>query len=245
MTALYVAKQIVEADATGKAVVLIACAEVCSSHAAADPTLKMELVMGNTLFSDGAAAAVVTHAGFRGRHAGGEAPPAPPARINVGAPHAVAGDSWEWSLGAMASELIPDSGGAMTWKQAPRIAGAYDMWLDRSIPGALTGLFAGQGLGLLLKVGIYNPFGCAWALHPGGKGIITGFESALKKLGVAKPAGLSASHDVLREYGNMSSATILFVLQRVLSSVEADKVFFAGFGPGLTIEFGCLNRVVR
>jgi hypothetical protein len=58
-----------------------------------------------------------------------------------------------------------------------------------------------------------------------------------------KGDGLEASSDVLRANGNMSSATIFFVLQQVLSTTSRSDVFTAGFGPGLTVEFGRLHRV--
>ena len=243
MTSLYVAKQIIEADATGRAVLLLACSEICSVHASSDPNQRLELVMGNTLFSDGSSAAIVTHAGFRGMRRGSTPLPPAPTRVVVGAPFAVESDAWEWSLGGMGNEVIAGTAGAMTWRASPA-AGAFDMWLDRAIPGALTGLFANKGLSMLLKVGVTNPFSCAWALHPGGKGILAGFEKALAKMRI-KPVGIESSYDVLRQYGNMSSATILFVLQRVLSTTNRNVVFFAGFGPGLTVEYGALRRIQR
>ena len=155
----------------------------------------------------------------------------------------VEGDAHEWCLGAMSSEIVPESAGHMTWKQSAE-SGRYDMWLSKDIPAALLGFFLGNAFSLLARVGILNPFGCAWALHPGGKGIVTAFEGALKKLGVT-PQGVEASHGVLEKYGNMSSATIFFVLQRVLSSTTKDSVFFAAFGPGLTVEFGAMQRLQR
>jgi predicted naringenin-chalcone synthase len=231
MTALYVAKTIIEADTTGRAVVLLACAEACSVHLSAAPQL--ELVIGNTIFGDGAACAIVTHAGFRGTVR------TPPQRVTRN----ILGTDWEWAIGAMSSEIVPNSESSMTWKQSDE-GGRYNMWLSRDIPAALTGFFITRGIEIMARVGILNPFGVAWALHPGGKGILTGFEKALKGLGLGA-AGIDASHAVLREHGNMSSATILFVLQRVLSETDRDHVFFAGFGPGLTVEFGALHRQRR
>lgn len=219
MTALYVAKQIIEADATGRAVVLVACAEACTVHVSAAP--RAELAVGNSIFGDGAAAALVTHVGFRGT------PPPPPAV--PAAPFPVETADFEWELGAMASDIAPDSEGAMTWRQSAQ-AGRYDMWLARDIPDALKRLFGSRGLDIFARVGL-NPFTCAFALHPGGKAILAGFEAVLGAMG-AKVEGIDASKEVLRQFGNMSSATIFFVLQRVLSSTKQDNVFFAGFGPG-------------
>lgn len=221
-TALYVAKQIIEADATGRAVVLVACAEVCTSHVQRDE--RVEIIVGQTLFADGAACAVVAHAGFAGRDKSRSA---------------VATD--EWAIGDMANEIIPNTAGSMTWKQggAP---GQYDMWLDRSIPSALKSFFFGRGLSLGSRVGIPSMLSCAWAIHPGGRAIIESFEDTLAKLAI-KGEGLNYSREVLANYGNMSSPTILFVLQRVLANTAKDDVFCAGFGPGLSIEFGRLYRV--
>jgi hypothetical protein len=54
--------------------------------------------------------------------------------------------------------------------------------------------------------------------------------------------GLATSAAVLSENGNMSSATIFFVLQRLLATTARDDVFAAGFGPGLTVEYARLSR---
>ncbi len=140
----------------------------------------------------------------------------------------------------MSSEIVPNSAGHMTWKQSSE-SGRYDMWLDRGIPEALMQFFKASSAGLLWRVGL-NPLTCAWALHPGGKGILNAFEGALTSMGFT-PSGLEASHSVLDNYGNMSSATIFFVLQRVLSGTQRDSAFVAAFGPGLTVEFGALFRL--
>jgi predicted naringenin-chalcone synthase len=56
-------------------------------------------------------------------------------------------------------------------------------------------------------------------------------------------AALSASREVLRDYGNMSSATILFVLQKMLQGQPGTSVCAMAFGPGLTVETALLKRV--
>jgi predicted naringenin-chalcone synthase len=75
-----------------------------------------------------------------------------------------------------------------------------------------------------------------WCIHPGGKKILEAIE---RSLGIDK-AVLQKSYDVLNDYGNMSSPTIIFVLQRHLHEMmEQNKiatVFGAAFGPGLTME---------
>jgi predicted naringenin-chalcone synthase len=73
-----------------------------------------------------------------------------------------------------------------------------------------------------------------WAIHPGGKKIL---ESIEKELGLDKQ-DLQVSYDILKNYGNMSSPTILFVLKDIMKRLNAgeEKIFAAAFGPGLTME---------
>ncbi|MFY7829731.1 MAG: type III polyketide synthase [Flectobacillus sp.] len=75
-----------------------------------------------------------------------------------------------------------------------------------------------------------------YAIHPGGRAILESVEIAL---GIS-PKDNQASYEVLREYGNMSSTTILFVLKRILEQVKDDnkgcKILSCAFGPGLTVE---------
>ncbi len=75
-----------------------------------------------------------------------------------------------------------------------------------------------------------------WAIHPGGKKIIDDFASALQ----LDTSHFNASYEVLKNYGNMSSPTILFVLKYLIenasNAVVGQTIFAAGFGPGLSIE---------
>lgn len=72
-----------------------------------------------------------------------------------------------------------------------------------------------------------------WAVHPGGRKILDVISS---KLALSRTQ-LSNSYDVLYEYGNMSSATILFVLKRLMQDETlSGPVFGVAFGPGLTME---------
>jgi predicted naringenin-chalcone synthase len=74
-----------------------------------------------------------------------------------------------------------------------------------------------------------------WCIHPGGKKIL---ESVHKSLGFVN-GELQDSYDTLRHYGNMSSPTVLFVLENIWNKLErggSDRVFGAAFGPGLTME---------
>jgi len=73
----------------------------------------------------------------------------------------------------------------------------------------------------------------SWAVHPGGKNILEAVETGLK----LDKGSLDASRQVLEEVGNLSSATILFVLKKLMESAVSDRNLQAlGFGPGITIE---------
>lgn len=74
-----------------------------------------------------------------------------------------------------------------------------------------------------------------WCIHPGGKKIL---EAVHESLGFTN-GQLDNCYEVLKQYGNMSSATVVFVLKRIMESMEANsqhKIFGAAFGPGLTME---------
>ena len=71
-----------------------------------------------------------------------------------------------------------------------------------------------------------------WCIHPGGKKIL---ESIHKSLGFAN-GQLQYSYDVLRDYGNMSSPTVLFILDRLRAHDSALPCVVMAFGPGLSIE---------
>lgn len=81
-----------------------------------------------------------------------------------------------------------------------------------------------------------------WLFHPGSSKIVTRFEELLG----LKQSQAIWSHETLRSVGNLSSATILFVMERFLRSNTAKKgdyVVVAGIGPGLTIELVlCLQK---
>jgi predicted naringenin-chalcone synthase len=79
-----------------------------------------------------------------------------------------------------------------------------------------------------------------WAVHPGGRAILDKLESQLQ---LSKEI-MEPSRNVLSRYGNMSSATILFVLKEIMESgkpLAGDKILAMAFGPGITIESALLS----
>ena len=82
-----------------------------------------------------------------------------------------------------------------------------------------------------------------WLVHPGGRSILDRFEAALDL-----PAdALELSRDILRRFGNMSSATVLFIMARMLEDpalVDGSRAIGVAFGPGLTVESAVLTARV-
>lgn len=78
-----------------------------------------------------------------------------------------------------------------------------------------------------------------WAVHPGGRAIVDKIETSLE----LKTDQISASRKILAEHGNMSSATVLFVLKELLDSKLSpnQNILSMAFGPGLTIESGLFS----
>jgi predicted naringenin-chalcone synthase len=77
-----------------------------------------------------------------------------------------------------------------------------------------------------------------WAIHPGGRKIL---DVTAKSLGIGSDA-ISESYQVLKNYGNMSSSTLLFILEKIKKD-KSGRTFVAGFGPGITMESLILNSL--
>lgn len=134
-----------------------------------------------------------------------------------------------WRLAASGSCLIPGSADDMAWTVGDR---GFEMTLSRRVPALvarhlrpwLEGWLAANGLALA-AVG-------SWAVHPGGPKIVTAVQEALG----LPDAALAASRGVFAEYGNMSSATVPFVLRRLRAEGAPRPCVALGFGPGLVAE---------
>jgi alpha-pyrone synthase len=112
----------------------------------------------------------------------------------------------------------------MTWK----IRGlGFDMLLSGQVPAEL-GRALHEGELLAERDGID-----LWAVHPGGRSILDAVEKGLE----LPVDALAASREVLSCFGNMSSATVMFVLQRMMQQARPGQHGCAmAFGPGLTAE---------
>eukprot|EP00494_Astrolonche_serrata_P027562 UN27825 len=76
-----------------------------------------------------------------------------------------------------------------------------------------------------------------FCIHPGGKKIVDMIKDHIEGYGI-EPTGVQDAYDTLREHGNCSSATVGFVIERVLEkNYNKDNFFICGFGPGLTADW--------
>jgi len=134
-----------------------------------------------------------------------------------------------WRLEASGSCLVPDSESAMTWTIGDH---GFVMTLSRAIPAHIARSLRPWLAAWLGLEGLAVADVATWAVHPGGPRIVTAVEEAL---GLA-PEATATSRAILDENGNMSSPTVLFVLERLMS-VDAPRPCVAlGFGPGLNVE---------
>jgi predicted naringenin-chalcone synthase len=128
--------------------------------------------------------------------------------------------------------VIPRSADLITWHIGDQ---GFLMHLSGQVPGRIRRWLrehGGQMLGDGRDISL-------WAVHAGGRSILDAVQHGL----VLPPEALSYSRNVLRDYGNMSSATLIFVLERILRSSPATGDGMAmAFGPGLTVETFAFHR---
>jgi predicted naringenin-chalcone synthase len=131
------------------------------------------------------------------------------------------------------SALLPDSEDLITWHIGDD---GFDMTLSGKVPGrimqALQKDLAREDSGGLLR-GEGTQAIDLWAVHGGGRSILDAVESGFR----LDKSALQDSRSVLAACGNMSSATVMFVLERMLRTAERGKRGLAmAFGPGVVAE---------
>ena len=132
------------------------------------------------------------------------------------------------AIGESLSAALEESDELITWTIGDQ---GFLMNLSGEVPGRLAHALADPETRERILDGSEPKDLDAWAVHPGGKSILDAVERALDLPGDA----LADSREVLRAFGNMSSATILFVLARMMARRPANGVALA-FGPGLAME---------
>lgn len=132
------------------------------------------------------------------------------------------------ALDSFHAVLADDTRGLITW--TIRQSG-FDMVLSGQVPGAIQDALSAKAATILR--GAPAAAIDLWAVHPGGRSVLDAVERALDLPGHA----LRASRKVLRSFGNMSSATVMFVLQALMREARPGASGCAmAFGPGLVAE---------
>jgi predicted naringenin-chalcone synthase len=140
----------------------------------------------------------------------------------------VTGEGAGLALGDSLSLTLEDSHELITWTIGDT---GFAMNLSGEVPNRLADALVRAEVAETVTAGLPSSGLDAWAVHPGGKSIVDAVERAMEL-----PAErLEASRGVLNDYGNMSSATVLFVLQRLMAERPQNGIALA-FGPGLAME---------
>ncbi len=132
------------------------------------------------------------------------------------------------ALGDFKTALLPDSAEMITWHVGDQ---GFVMHLSGQVPARITQALRDNTGDLLRGEGTQAID--LWAVHGGGRTILDAVQGGLNLPAEA----LATSRAVLAAHGNMSSATIMFVLKRMLDEAEAGKRGLAmAFGPGMAVE---------
>jgi predicted naringenin-chalcone synthase len=146
----------------------------------------------------------------------------------VGRSAATAGPN-TWRLASFATLLIPGTSGDMSWRIGDH---GFRMTLSARVPDLVEENVGGWLRGWLAENDLGLEDVASWAVHPGGPRILSAVEAAAG-LGKERTA---VSRAVLAELGNMSSATVLFTLDRLRSQDAPRPCVALALGPGLVAE---------
>ncbi|MCP9833102.1 MULTISPECIES: type III polyketide synthase [unclassified Cyanobium] len=193
------------------ACVLLCAVELCSLHL--QYGWDAERIVANALFADGAAALVATG---EARAEGG------PAAEPLG------------RLIASGSLVVPGSTDAMSWEIGDH---GFAMGLSPQVPDLISEHLRPWLEGWLASHHLTCAAIGSWAVHPGGPRILS---AVTQGLGL-DPRLIEPSRSVLRDYGNMSSPTLLFILERLRRCGAPGPCLAMAFGPGLCIEVALLE----
>lgn len=202
------------------AVVLVGSVELCSIHQ--QYSEDPEQIVANSLFSDGSASAIVV-----------------PYRQALAMPQV----DPSWRMVSSLSLKVPDSADLMTWKIGDY---GFQMTLSSQVPKRIEEELRAPLENWLGTLGVSTKEIKQWVVHPGGPRILDAVEAAI---GLGSES-LSASRETLANYGNMSSPTIVFIMEEILRRSESEGLprekglwLVLGFGPGLHAEAILLERV--
>ena len=131
------------------------------------------------------------------------------------------------------SALVPGTRDAMGWRVGDH---GFEMTLGAQVPAVIEQHLPAFVDAMLARQGLTVEQVGSWAIHPGGPRVLDAVERCLA-LGPAA----DVSREVLAARGNMSSASVLFILERLRHQNAAPPTLMLAFGPGLSIEAALLG----
>ncbi len=141
----------------------------------------------------------------------------------------VTGDAQGFALDAPFATTLADSEALIRWDITDS---GFAMHLSGEVPGRIATAIADPAFRDVASGGHPPESVDAWAVHAGGRSILDAVEHALH----LTPDALATSRGVLAEMGNMSSATLMVVLERLLAGPPVARGVALAFGPGLAAE---------
>lgn len=210
------------------ATVLMVSVELCSLHYqyGFDP----DRIVSGALFADGAAAFVIGPHRDDGSGSITSQSTTSQSTETIDQGHGAA----EPRLVATGSLMIDDSEDAMTWTIGDH---GYEMTLSSRVPGIIDRSLKGFIDQFLSQHGYHVDSIGGWAVHPGGPRILDAVQSGMQ----LRADALETSRMVLSQHGNMSSATMPFILRHFIDTGQPGPWLMLGFGPGLEIEVALID----
>jgi len=237
--ALRIADSICKADPQAK--VLIVCVELCTLHLQNEDSL--DNFFAASIFGDGAAAVLVEPDLCEFQTSRNSTQSNTTQNLNPIQPNPTqTKQTKRLSLCHFYSDILPDSKQEMAWRIGDfgfkMVLTSYvSQAIEFGIPEFARRLMNQKGMNLS-DIDFY-------AIHPGGLKILKACEKALK----INHEDNQHAYEVMRHHGNMSSATILFVLKRIWDTLSVKdhqkNIFSCAFGPGLTLESMLLQTHVH
>lgn len=130
-------------------------------------------------------------------------------------------------LQSFESVVLPQTEDLITWRVGDQ---GFDMRLSGKVPGAIASNLPSV-MKTLLNGCIHSDI-THWAIHPGGRTVLDSVKTGAE----LDEQQLTESREVLRKFGNMSSATVMFVLENMMNNTKPGLGLAMAFGPGLTVE---------
>jgi len=216
-----------------RSISLVVAAELCSLHFQYGQ--KTDSLLANALFADGAAAAILsaesdnTEESMLAETLGREGWKTDQTNRGLNGTEKSQEKSGDYSLMASGSYVLPDSRDAMTWKISDD---GFVMTLGAQVPDLIKDNLSPWVNQWLAKYDLDVESVASWAVHPGGPRILDAAQAGLN----LNAQALAASRHIFSNLGNMSSPTILFIIERMIAENAPTPLVALAFGPGLTVE---------